>query len=96
MPETGTIARHLTIRGLVQGVGYRAAAQAEGARLGLAGWVRNRPDGSVEALVAGPHAVVQAFIVWAHAGPPRAKVTGVDVTPADTPPSDGFVIHRTA
>ncbi|MBE2260013.1 MAG: acylphosphatase [Rhodobacteraceae bacterium] len=71
------ICRNLRIRGRVQGVGYRWALSAEAQRLGLSGWVRNRRDGSVEALVRGPVEAVDALIVWAHRGPAMARVDSV-------------------
>lgn len=75
-----TVTRHLRITGRVQGVGYRYHMAQEASRLGLAGWVRNRSDGSVEALVHGPQEAVEALIAWAHRGPPLARVEGVAVT----------------
>lgn len=74
---------HLRIRGRVQGVGFRMYFQREAERHGVAGWVRNRNDGSVEAVVHGAGAAVQKVIDWAHRGPSHASVTGVDVTEAD-------------
>ena len=74
------IARHLRIEGRVQGVFYRVSLIGEAERLGLVGWVRNRRDGSVEAVVQGAPAAVQALIDWAHQGPPRAQVSGVQVS----------------
>jgi acylphosphatase len=68
----------LEIRGLVQGVGYRAAMVDAARRLGVSGWVRNRRDGSVEALVAGPAAAVEALAAWAAQGPRFARVDRVD------------------
>lgn len=61
----------------MQGVGYRWSLCAEAQALGLSGWVRNRRDGSVEALVHGPPAAVEALIHWAHRGPPMARVERV-------------------
>lgn len=78
-----TAARHLRITGRVQGVGYRYHMAQEARRLGVVGWVRNRSDGSVEALVHGPLADVETIIAWAHCGPPLARVEGVAV--ADPP-----------
>ncbi len=77
------VVRHLTIRGRVQGVGYRYAMTREADRLGLAGWVRNRLDGSVEAVVAGPAEQVDAVIDWAKRGPAPAYVSAVEVREAE-------------
>jgi acylphosphatase len=81
-----TVRTHLVVRGRVQGVWYRGAMQAEARRLGVTGWVRNRPDGTVEAEAEGERDAVDALIVWAHRGPSSARVSGVDVgwlDPAD-------------
>ena len=64
-----------TVRGLVQGVSYRATARREAARLGLSGWVRNRADGAVELEAQGPGDRVDALIAWCRMGPPAAEVT---------------------
>ena len=94
MPET-TIARRLVIRGRVQGVSYRAGAVAEAERLGLTGWVRNRRDGSVEALVSGPDRVVEEFIIWARKGPPAARVDEVTLAEAELPEDGPFSMRPT-
>ena len=73
----------LSISGRVQGVGYRDWAIATGERLGLAGWVRNRHDGSVEALIVGEDAAVGAMIEACRRGPSLARVDAVDVEPVD-------------
>ena len=67
------------VRGRVQGVGYRASTAYEARRLGLAGWVRNLPDGSVEVVARGEAAAVDALLAWLARGPRGARVTGVDV-----------------
>lgn len=77
------ICRHLSIHGRVQGVGYRWSLCAEAQRLGLAGWVRNRRDGSVEALVAGPPEAVDALTLWAERGPSMARVERVVSNPGN-------------
>ena len=70
---------HIRIHGLVQGVGFRAALAVEARRRGLAGWVRNRRDGTVEALIAGAAAEVDALVAWAQRGPPAASVSRIEV-----------------
>lgn len=69
----------LEIRGLVQGVGYRWTMVSTARALGLHGWVRNRHDGSVEAIVQGLPEAVEKLIAWAHRGPRGARVASVDV-----------------
>jgi len=73
----------LTITGRVQGVGYRDWALTTGRRLGLSGWVRNRSDGSVEALLVGEETAVGTMIEACRRGPPMARVDAVDVEPVD-------------
>ena len=67
----------LRITGRVQGVWYRGATEAEARRLGVDGWVRNLPDGSVEALVQGEPAAVRALVAWCRTGPSGARVADV-------------------
>jgi acylphosphatase len=83
-------ARLLRIEGRVQGVGYRDWMCRTALRLGLHGWVRNRPDGSVEALVAGPDEKVQALLEAAQRGPLQARVDRILDRPAEAPAEPGF------
>jgi len=82
MARTGTVV-HLVVRGRVQGVGYRGSMVEQAERLGVTGWVRNRRDGSVEAMVAGDTAAVEQMIDWARTGPRLAVVDSVDVRPGE-------------
>ncbi|MFO1186463.1 MAG: acylphosphatase [Alphaproteobacteria bacterium] len=84
------LALRLRIKGRVQGVGYRDWAILEARALGLAGWVRNRADGSVEALVAGDAADVEVFIMRAGEGPRHARVSAVEREAAEALPEPGF------
>jgi acylphosphatase len=75
--------RHVTIRGRVQGVGYRYWLEQQARARGLEGWVRNRRDGSVEALFAGPPDVVSGMIALCRRGPSSARVDAVEEEPAN-------------
>jgi acylphosphatase len=75
------ISRHLIVIGRVQGVGYRDALCDAAEQRDIRGWVRNRRDGSVEALVQGEPAAVDAIIAWARRGPSMAHVTDLRVNP---------------
>jgi acylphosphatase len=70
---------HLTISGRVQGVYFRASAVYEAQNLGLTGWVKNCPDGSVEAVAEGDRSKVEDLIAWCRRGPRGARVQSVDV-----------------
>ena len=74
--------QRLLIQGRVQGVWFRESMRIEAERLGVAGWVRNTPDGAVEAVIQGPAEAVDALIAWAHAGPPKARVERIVLTDA--------------
>ena len=87
MPAAITRAR-VVVRGHVQGVGFRWAARGAALRLGLTGWVRNRPDGSVEALLEGSPDAVERMVDWLRIGPPAARVSGV--TRLDEPHTGEF------
>lgn len=77
------------VAGRVQGVGFRAFLNREANALALDGWARNRADGSVEALAAGPEAAVAEFIEAARRGPPASRVDDLREAPADDAELDG-------
>jgi acylphosphatase len=90
------ISRKLTIRGRVQGVGYRYALREAARRGGVTGWVRNRTDGTVEAVAQGAPERVDELIAWARRGPPGARVDHVDVASLDGEPAyPGFELRST-
>jgi acylphosphatase len=90
------IARHLTIHGRVQGVWYRAWTVETARALDLTGWVRNRVDGSVEALVVGEADEIDRFIALAKNGPPAAQVERIDIDDAADEGLTGFEKRPTA
>ncbi len=71
---------HVVIHGFVQGVAFRANTRSKAERLGLGGWVRNLPDGTVEALFEGEEKNVEEAVAWCHTGPYGARVTTVEIT----------------
>ncbi len=89
--------RRLRIYGRVQGVWYRGWTVEAARQLGLDGWVRNRRDGSVEALVQGPEDRIETLIARCRQGPPAARVERVEVEPAEQEEMpDGFEQRPTA
>ncbi len=82
--------RRVVVSGQVQGVFFRDTCRREAARRGVSGWVRNCPDGTVEAVFEGPPDAVSAMVAWARSGPAQAVVDDVQV--AEEPPGgdDGF------
>jgi acylphosphatase len=82
MPAQGSLLRRAVVEGFVQGVGYRHFAYRAALRLGLSGWVRNRSDGTVEALLAGPPDAVEAMLAELRRGPPGARVRSVRLAEA--------------
>ncbi|MDE2467007.1 MAG: acylphosphatase [Alphaproteobacteria bacterium] len=78
------------IEGHVQAVGYRNYVIAEARRLGLDGWVRNRSDGTVEALAAGPTKAIESFFVVCSRGPSGSRVENVQMEKAEPPTEKGF------
>ncbi|MDJ0894287.1 MAG: acylphosphatase [Alphaproteobacteria bacterium] len=85
-----------SVTGRVQGVWFRSWTVSTASGLGLDGWVRNRLDGSVEAVAVGPEDKLEQFRLALHEGPPMAEVTGVAVEPTDPPAITGFHQARTA
>jgi len=70
--------KHVWVEGLVQGVFFRAETQRTARHLGLSGWIRNLPDGRVEAVFEGPDEAVEAAVDWCHEGPEHAVVESVE------------------
>lgn len=83
-----SVTKRLQIFGYVQGVGFRMYMMRKARELGVAGWVRNRRDGSVEAVAQGSAEAVEAIIAWARRGPPSARVNDVRVSEAHGEYSD--------
>lgn len=83
MAKSERIARRLLVRGRVQGVWFRESMRLEAERLGVSGWVRNRMDGTVEAVVEGTPEAVAAMVRWAHRGPEAAEVAAVEESHAN-------------
>lgn len=86
---------HVIVRGVVQGVGFRYTTRERAHALGLNGWVRNRPDGSVEAEIEGNAASVDAMVEWMRQGPPGAEVTSVDVSDRPLAGDAAFEVRAT-
>lgn len=75
--------RHVVISGSVQGVGYRDGFHRAALRFGVTGWVRNLRDGRVEAVIQGSPEALRSVLDWARRGPPLARVTAIDESPAE-------------
>ena len=89
------VAIRVRIEGRVQGVWFRAWAVEQASARSLSGWVRNRRDGSVEALFSGPAAAVREMVALCRQGPPAARVSHIVEMPAAPPAGDGFVQRPT-
>ena len=83
----------VTVSGRVQGVSYRLHTQQEAGRLGVAGWVRNEPDGSVAAHFEGDEDGVRALVDWCRRGPSYAQVSALDVRPGEATGATGFEVR---
>jgi acylphosphatase len=88
------IARRFVVRGRVQGVGYRSFAQHAASLTGVSGWVRNRDDGSVEAVACGTKEQLDAFAGYVHTGPRWGEVRSVEVSECAPPANSGFSIRH--
>lgn len=98
MAETGAIVWRVVVEGAIQGVGYREFTRRAALQLGVSGWVRNRSDGAVEALLRGPPANVEAVIAEMRTGPRLAAVESLRVTGRDETSGDDrgtFVVAPT-
>ena len=82
------------VSGRVQGVWFRAATREEARRLGLQGWVRNLPDGRVEALFEGDESALEGILAWCRVGPPGARVESVETSYGPAGGLEGFAIIR--
>ncbi|WP_426624845.1 acylphosphatase [Leifsonia sp. McL0607] len=89
------VRRRAVVTGMVQGVGFRWGAREEAHRLGVAGWARNRLDGSVEVEVEGEAGRVERMIAWLRSGPPGSAVDKVRVSEAEPDGDDAFRIRQT-
>ncbi|MGB2876255.1 MAG: acylphosphatase [Gaiellaceae bacterium] len=84
---------HLRLGGRVQGVFFRAEAQARAESLGVAGWIKNAPDGSVEAAIEGDEEKVESIVAWCRQGPSGARVDEVEVTREEPVGEIGFRVE---
>jgi len=84
----------LRIRGRVQGVWFREGTRQQAERLGVRGWVKNCPDGSVEAVIEGDAAAVKAMQAWCHEGPPAARVLEVQSSEEEPAAEKGFQVRH--
>ena len=93
--QTGAVMRaRVVVHGLVQGVWFRESCRREAEEQGVTGWVRNRSDGSVEAVFEGDAQPVSVLVSWCRVGPPRADVTSIDVTEELPEGLAGFSVRR--
>ena len=90
---TERVRYRVVVHGFVQGVWFRQSCRRHAVDLGLAGWVRNCADGSVEAVFEGPEEDVAKAVAWCRAGPPAAEVSGIEVTEETPTGSSGFSVR---
>ncbi len=84
---------HVLIRGRVQGVFFRAEARERALALGVRGWIRNNPDGTVEAVLEGPEEHVEALLRWCRRGPAGARVEAVETRFEEPAGERGFSVY---
>lgn len=94
MDNLGIKCVRVLVAGRVQGVHFRESTRREAQRLGVHGWVRNLPDGRVEAQLSGTEGAVDELLAWMRQGPEHARVAGVDVQPAGDDAEPGFRVLR--
>lgn len=90
---TGTVRKRVIVSGVVQGVFFRASTRKQALRRGVAGWVRNLPDSSVEAAFEGAPDAVDDMVAWCRTGPERAVVERVEVTEESPEGLSGFAVR---
>jgi acylphosphatase len=83
----------VVVRGRVQGVWYRRSCRDQAVAAGVAGWVRNNPDGTVEAVLEGDDDAIASVLAWMRQGPPGAEVAGVEVTSEAVRGEQGFAVR---
>ena len=96
MTDGERIVRHVSVRGRVQGVGFRAFVEHHALQRGIEGWVRNRRDGTVEAEVEGTPDQVDEMLAWMAEGPPGSRVESATVRDVEPAPGRGFGVLPTA
>ena len=87
------IRSHVTVSGRVQGVFFRDTCRREALARGVAGWVRNRADGGVEAVLEGEEQAVEEMLAWMRSGPPHAVVADVAARPEEPTGERGFTVR---
>lgn len=92
-PHSAVVRYRVVVHGLVQGVWFRESCRRRANELGVAGFVRNRADGTVEAHFEGSERAVAQAVAWCRAGPPAAEVTAVDVTAEELEGTAGFQVR---
>jgi acylphosphatase len=93
MKEAPLVRTRVFVEGRVQGVNFRYYTMKEAERVGVAGWVRNLPDGRVEAVFEGPRTAVEELCTWIRHGPPWARVDNLSIHDETPRGEQGFAIH---